>query len=281
MQTSPKSEVKMTENVLPLPKSKLPECWTDDMRMNYLYSSIRPATVNPLDCESKMKFWSALLQDWCIHHSRPVFTLDDVKKAFLRNGRTPACLPSVLENMLKNGDLVAKSNYINDLSQQTWTAWTVDMLVKRPASWAFTKIKDTINKTPLLTSDTALVYVAACKIVSNNLISNHKEQLLELSELATLWGQQDLEQVLVLVHALRKEGKAAIQEGCPTLIKLGSPQITEVDIGVHALRKNEKTLTRHVEQLETEKQMAIQEARTYLAKNMRQAVSEYFALLIN
>ena len=107
-------------------------------------------------------------------------------------------------------------------------------------------------------------------------MSRQSNKLLELSELAELWGQNDLEQVLVLVHGLRHERKAAIQEGSPTLIKLGDIHITDADIGIHTLKKNEKTLSRHLEQLEAEKQAAIEEARTFVAKNMRQAVSMYF-----
>ena len=115
-----------------------------------------------------------------------------------------------------------------------------------------------------------LIYL---QILGNKLISKHSNKLLELSELAELVGQSDLEQVIVLAHGLRQEGKAAIQEGSPTLIKLGAIQITDADIGIHTLKKNEQTLSRHLEQLEAEKQEAVEEARAFVAKNMRQAVS--------
>ena len=115
--------------------------------------------------------------------------------------------------------------------------------------------------------------------MGKQLLSEHNNKILELNDLAELCGQSDLEQVLVIAHGLRRERKAAIQEGSPTLIKLGHTQITESDIGVHTLEKNEQTLSRHVEQLEVEKQAAVQEARAFLAKNMRQAVSISFIIL--
>lgn len=272
MNTNLKSEVMAEENRLPLPKSKMPVCWDDDMKMNYLFSFIRPATVNPMDSETKMKFWSGLLEEWCLHHKRPAFTIGELMKTFQRDGSIPACLPAVIENMYRNGDLVTKSNFIYASPNKTWTSWTVDLLVKKPAVWAFTKVKDSIIKASTLPEDTVLVHVSACKTLGKKFIgSQHRNKLLELSELAEFWGQNDLEQVLVLVHGLRQDGKAAIQEGSPTLIKLGDPNITDIDIGIHTLKKNEQTLSRHLEQLEAEKQAAIEEARIFVAKNMRQA----------
>lgn len=98
-------------------------------------------------------------------------------------------------------------------------------------------------------------------------------RLLELGELASLSGQEDLMQLYVVVHELCRQGKAAIKEGNGVLVKLGDPHISELDIGVYTLEHNEQTLIRHIEELETEKRAAVQEAKMYVAKNMRQAVS--------
>jgi charged multivesicular body protein 7 len=99
METKVESEVKTGRVQLSLSEWKLPECWNDDMRMDYLFSHFRPHTVNPLDWESKMKFWTALMEEWCVHNNKPMFTLSSLKKAFQRKGRTPVCLPTVIENM--------------------------------------------------------------------------------------------------------------------------------------------------------------------------------------
>jgi hypothetical protein len=105
------------------------------------------------------------------------------------------------------------------------------------------------------------------------LASVSHNRLLELSELAALCGQEDVMQLQVVVHELCRQGKAAIKEDNGMLIKLGDLHISELDLGMYTLQHNEQTLTRHIEQLETEKRVAIQEAKMYVAKNMRQAVS--------
>jgi hypothetical protein len=104
------------------------------------------------------------------------------------------------------------------------------------------------------------------------LASVRHDQLLELGDLASLCGQEDLMQLHVVVHELCLQRKAAIKEGKSLLIKLGEPHISELDLGVYTLEHNEHILTEHLEQLETEKQAAMQEAKMYVAKNMRQAV---------
>jgi charged multivesicular body protein 7 len=93
------SEVATDNAVLPLPEGKMPECWNDDMRMDYLFSQFRPHTVNPLGWEAKMKFWTTVLEMWCVENKKPIFTLSSLKKAFQRKGKLPVCLPTVIETM--------------------------------------------------------------------------------------------------------------------------------------------------------------------------------------
>ena len=58
--------------------------------------------------------------------------------------------------------MISQFTYISP--NQTWTGWTVDLLVKKPAVWAFTKVKDSIIKTSPITEDTVLIHIAACKV---------------------------------------------------------------------------------------------------------------------
>jgi hypothetical protein len=120
----------------------------------------------------------------------------------------------------------------------------------------------------------AAVFLVSLQELGNKLLASvNCIRLLELSELAILCGQEDLEQLQVVVRGLCWQGKAAIKQGSSVLIKLGDPNISELDVGVYTLQHNEQTLTKHIEQLEAEKQMAVQEARLFMAKNMRLAVS--------
>ncbi|XP_069698491.1 charged multivesicular body protein 7 [Periplaneta americana] len=272
MEKKETSEVKMNNIHSPL---KMPECWNDDLRMDYLFSYFRPPTVNPLDYESKMKFWSSVIEAWCLHYTKPMFTLATLKKAFQRNGIAPCCLPGVVFNMHKDGDLVLHSDFVQ-IPQQSWTAWTVDLLVKKPVVWTYNKVKETVLKTEEAADNTVYIHAGACKDIGKRLMSalkrSHTNGLLELSELAKICNMEDLDQLLVVVHGLRRQGKAAIkEEGDDVLVKLGAPSITEVDVGIYSLRQNEQILVKHLEQLETEKETAVEEARTYVQKNMKQA----------
>jgi hypothetical protein len=66
-----------------------------------------------------------------------------------------------------------------------------------------------------------------------------------------------------------------MKEGSDVLIKLGDTHISEIDLGVYMLKCNEQKLIRHLEQVEAEKQKMVQEARVYVGKNMRHAVSSF------
>lgn len=272
MEIKVKNEVTGDNDALPLPKSKMPECWNDDMRMDYLFSHFRPHTVNPLDWESKMKFWTAILEVWCVHNNKPIFTVSSLKKAFQRKGRTPVCLSTVIETMHRNKLLAFQGEFVSVPPQQTWLAWAIDLLIKKPVTWTFNKVKNSVLGTKEAAEDVPYVHIAACKDLGKKLLASViHNRLLELSELASLCGEEDLVQLHVVVHELCRQGKAAIKEGNSLLVKLGDPHISKLDLGVYTLEHNEQTLTRHIEQLETEKRVAVQEAKMYVAKNMRQA----------
>lgn len=53
------------------------------------------------------------------------------------------------------------------------------------------------------------------------------------------------------------------------------PTVTDVDLGIYTLSCNQRTLMHYIEQLEKEKQDAINQAKGYLAKGMRSTVSSY------
>lgn len=76
-----------------------PDCWNDDSRMTSLFAPFRDRTLNPQGWDSKIAFWSAMIFKWCEKKNRVSFTLDELNKDFIRNGRMPECLPTVLEEL--------------------------------------------------------------------------------------------------------------------------------------------------------------------------------------
>nr|CAD7591681.1 unnamed protein product [Timema genevievae] len=88
------------------------------------------------------------------------------------------------------------------------------------------------------------------------------------------WRNED---VLVAIHWLRHQGVVSVLEQPdllenPLLIKVnkkGQTGISELDMAVYSLWSNETTLLKHIEQLETERTAALNEARGYLIKGTR------------
>jgi hypothetical protein len=117
------------------------------------------------------------------------------------------------------------------------------------------------------------VFVSLQDLGNKLLASVSHQQLLALTELSALCGQDDIMQLHVVVCGLCWQGKAAMKEGSDVLIKLGDSHISEIDLGVYTLKCNEQKLIRHLEQMEAEKQKMVQEARLFAGKNMRHAVS--------
>ncbi|XP_063231773.1 charged multivesicular body protein 7 isoform X2 [Bacillus rossius redtenbacheri] len=240
----------------------MPDCWNDDIRMGALFSPFRKRSANPLDWESKLKFWESLIEKWCVCNKRSKISLQLLKKEFQRNGTTPLCLEIVVEEMLKNGTLVLHSDFVKFVPRETWTAWVVDMVVKRPAVWTFSKVLEALVSSSI-EDETEYVHLPAIKA----------EALASARSGGGLWEVGDGEEETALAaHWLRRQGRAALCRapgGGPLLVKLGGAELTELDLGRHALRCSERTLERHVEELEEQQGAARDQAREYLRRGMR------------
>lgn len=91
----------MNENQISSPVKEMPDCWEDDKRMNVLFSPFRKRELNPVDYDSKMKFWNNIIEKWCVENNHCVLTLTTLRTAFKRKGRTPSCLTTVVEELLR------------------------------------------------------------------------------------------------------------------------------------------------------------------------------------
>lgn len=74
---------------------------SEDARMNSLYAPFRLKSVNPVDWESKMNFWCDSISRLCAEKKNPTFTIDDLKTEFKRKNKSPACLDTVVEHLLR------------------------------------------------------------------------------------------------------------------------------------------------------------------------------------
>lgn len=90
-----------SEEITVFPEDRLPICWHDKTRINALFAPFRPKNVNPEDWESKLQFWSSLIKKWCDIKGCANFTMVELKKIFVENKRSPACLETVIQEMYK------------------------------------------------------------------------------------------------------------------------------------------------------------------------------------
>lgn len=67
----------------------------------------------------------------------------ELKNAFMRNGRKPMCLSTVLDDMQKNHEIESLYRFMVPI-QHSWKGWAIDVMVKKPASWGWNIVKDRI-----------------------------------------------------------------------------------------------------------------------------------------
>lgn len=79
------------------PVKDLADC--DGARLISLYAPFRDRSLNPQGWDSKCSFWSSMIYKWCEGKNRVSFTLEDLNKDFIRNGRVPECLSTVMEEL--------------------------------------------------------------------------------------------------------------------------------------------------------------------------------------
>ena len=71
----------------------------DDRQASVLYSPFREKSLNPLSWDRKMKFWENLLLKTFMEQRIISFDSSKLPEMFERNGLTPKCLSTVIEQM--------------------------------------------------------------------------------------------------------------------------------------------------------------------------------------
>lgn len=276
-------------NSLFLPKDKLPECWDDEERVNVLFAPFRNRSVNPQDWDSKMAFWKNLIATYCTVNKVYTFKTTDLLKVFNKNGRSPGCLAIIVEEMLKNGEIQVMDKFLQR-PPDTWGGWATNIFIKKPVLWSYSKIKDTLISP---NAEFTYVHLEATQIGAEDLVSSipdkYRNKVINLKELLEITGLDTTkaEYVKLLLHHLVCQGKADLKELREqnnqdtllhnVLVKFGDVKkvtlISEIDISIHILEQNEKTLVKNIETLENEVNAAVSDAKSYLAKGSRQTVS--------
>lgn len=149
-----------------LPLDFFPDCWIKDeeridvrilkhlfcirqfelkseMLKQVLFNPFRPKNVNPINYESKLKFWKLLIVKYCNEKGSANVSEFELKSAFMRNGRKPMCLSTVLEDMQNNHEIESLHKFMVPV-QHSWKGWAIDVMVKKPASWGWNMVKERV-----------------------------------------------------------------------------------------------------------------------------------------
>ncbi|CAG4958005.1 unnamed protein product [Colias eurytheme] len=273
-----------------IPEDKLPQCWSDDVRMNALFAPFRLKSANPESWDMKMKFWSDIARQWCKYKNDPIISASDLKFTFQRKGRTAACIDIVVEEMYRNGDLCPISKYQQILHNgpEGWMWWGAKLAFK-PAAIALTAVTSLLPARQAVDNDglpksnidatQRFVVESAVKEQATHLLNNFPpgaERVGTIDDLMRASGHTNRETFEILLGYLVAQGAAVKQDD---VVKLAEPNkkadpITEMD---HALVKlvsaerrldtDASRLAREVETTDNDVRAALKLGNKLAAKN--------------
>ncbi|XP_076299414.1 charged multivesicular body protein 7 isoform X2 [Lasioglossum baleicum] len=167
---------------------------------------------------------------------------------------------------------------------ESWTAWSIDIFVKRPLVWSFSKVKSYVTSNEI-NKETVYIHRQVLKNFGEIVLSvleNKKENVLvSFSEIVKDCKSEINENIsdntimLVLIW-LRHEKKVSFTNNTDKhelLVKISvhsSDNVTEVEQGLYKLLQQENELLKEILQLEEAKLDVINEAKSYLARGLRQ-----------
>ncbi|KAM8763997.1 charged multivesicular body protein 7 isoform 1-T1 [Rhynchonycteris naso] len=249
-----------------------PEWEEDEERMSFLFSAFkRSREVNSTDWDSKMGFWAPLVLSHSRRQGAVRLRLRDLQEAFQRKGSVPLGLATVLQDLLRRGELQRESDFMASVDS-SWISWGVGVFLLKPLKWTLSNMLGD-NKVP---AEEVLVAVDLLKekaeevyrLYQNSPLSSHP--VVALSELSTLCvGSCPDERTfyLVLLQLQKEKRVTVLEQNGEKIVKFArgphakvSP-VNDVDVGVYQLMQSEQLLSRKVESLSQEAERCKEEAR--------------------
>ncbi|XP_060266876.1 charged multivesicular body protein 7 isoform X1 [Ovis aries] len=255
------------------PAGLLPPEWEEDEeRMSFLFSAFkRSREVNSTDWDSKMGFWAPLV----LSHSRRQgvvrLRLRDLQEAFQRKGSVPLGLATVLQDLLRRGELQRESDFMASVDS-SWISWGVGVFLLKPLKWTLSNMlgdhkvpaEEVLVAVELLKEKAEEVY----RLYQNSPLSSHP--VVALSELSTLCAGSCPDErtfYLVLLQLQKEKRVTVLEQNGEKIVKFArgphakvSP-VNDVDVGVYQLMQSEQLLSRKVESLSQEAERYKEEAR--------------------
>jgi hypothetical protein len=170
-----------------------PDDWSDDTRMNFLFSIFRSHELNPASHDSKMKFWRDTITVYCTRNHVLQFELDAMKEAMKRKGVSPQCLQPVLsKHFSTRADLLRTSSFLNtSLDLLTWSTGQL----MRPLFYLSSSLSSSSNN-----ASTSLIMTRSVKSVTNSSTSSPSKL-----------QQPDDSKIYVLAHLVDEKARQLVR----------------------------------------------------------------------
>ncbi|KAK0162565.1 hypothetical protein PV327_006333 [Microctonus hyperodae] len=278
---------------LPMPMEKMPDSWFKDDQMNAMFAEFRNRSVNPQDWDSKYNFWVDLITNWLSHNKQCTFSILHLTSVFKRKGRSPLCLPTVINELYKKGEIMIEDQFLND-HMTTWTSWAVNTMVKRPVIWSFSKLKNYFIPNVTFNHDLKYIHLKTVEELANVILSlndNGKELILSLREITIRCNEKlgcknitedSVKLALLWIGRLKNSGFNSIrnyrEKNSDCLFKIHTNEIeelSEADENLFKLKESERTLLEKIESLEIERNELTIKAKSSLSSGLREVAKTH------
>lgn len=272
--------------------------WRDDKFMASMLYTFRPKEVNPEYYEQKMHFWRNMISDFLDYKGSCSFSLNELKDVFKRKGTSPYCLQDVIDQMFSEGNLQEKNSFM-EKPTNSWTAWTINTFVFKPASWGFSKLKEKVIGQSTQSQDTALVLKSAvekqARVLQEHVRNKHSyNNIISMDELMV--NADDIEGlsregILMALQYLSVYTKSAyIEENQQAtdnnhshhklLIKFAAPDksvqpITDIERSIFNLENTERFLIETIEKKEYQLNEVLMQVKGCLTNGKKQMAKTF------
>lgn len=185
----------------------------------------------------------------------------------------------------RNNEVVQETDFFKEPCE-TWTAWSIDMFVKKPISWSFFKVKNYVIGQKTNSTEVRYVHMRIVRELGDVILSiaevRKDNVLFPISEIVEHCRSKTKKQisekpVRLTLEWLRQRKKVVFKRNSnpngELLVKISVQtvnEITEVEEGIYKLTKQENKLIKEIELMEQEKLNIINEVKLYLKKELRQ-----------
>jgi len=284
----------------------IPE-WSDEDRMQTLFTAFREIKDDNYDTlfvesnNDKIFFWKNVIylaqQEKILNQNNNVLTFPgkNLDQFFCRNGITPSCIGSVINELQKKGELMEINSYTNP------AGWKLNLikLVFSPITWSFSKLIGSNNDTTEL-KDVIYVNVSILKKICEKILNLHynlnfykidnlitksdfinKYKSINLKDKDLNLSETDID--LILIQLKRNNNINIINHEDITMLKFkekndksNNIEFSSSDINVLKLKNSIEIIMNQVEQDESKKE-SIQKKVKECIKN-KQKVKALFLL---